>query len=981
MGLGAQLRRLTNFSRHATKAASSSLQGVMSAAQKPTQPSDYVETGRLYISKALIIRILVGIVALFLLIYFVIWPFILSRFLTARFYEEDKRVENWSGRVIVYSDKKKRLPLYSGRLEDGVLQGECRQYDRTGVLLYEGQLKDGEKTGSGKEYENGVLAYDGQFAAGFYSGRGKRYENGQLVYDGQYDAGLRSGSGVAYEDGQLLYRGQFLDDLYEGRGKLYKDGNLFYDGGFHAGAAEGTGIVYEDGRVAFEGQFMNGLYEGRGKLYEEGVLRYDGSFHAGVPEGTGTAYYPSGRIAYQGSYLAGKPDGSGVAYRENGRKAYEGGFADGEYSGLGTVFYEDGSQLEASFDNGEASGTVEWKKEGLLYYRGQWADDGPSGFGTIFSKAGNKLYEGPFLGGTVDGRSLLTYSTEQLRSVLCDGTLRSETVGDGYRIIAEEMGMTALCTFQTEERPSTVYQIYLSAPVKENWVAILPGMEHTQAVQWSEDETPNQRPIRYIGQIGVNVEAGTYFAENAVAEDRRTTALYSDETRQQVVLLTWVRNDVTPIPLDWGSDAGAESVGAFLDALDQMENASGADMGESAPFGDLDPEEAFENVTEADDAVSLADTMIRFWEQTERMNALEEALARIGMMLEEARNAAVQGVGTAEAAAALEQEQLELSSRVEACRTELKRLELQASALGADDLGKYALDEMLMDFDPVEQDVGELTLVVAAFAQVTGREMSASEAENAVKVGLLDLADAYGAVKLALSRYQALASCTKNEAGTYAMGLSSKDSWYRAMNEQTLGRIELCSALAGFSRLTNQFNQLTGGWVSRSFGWHRQVFEPLFLAEMIPVEEFARVAAEKAQEAASRAEDAAAAAEAASQAAARAVSMAAQEYVAEEYAEAAVQAAADAAEKAAEASEAAELAALAAAQTAAALTPMEAVGYAESAKEAAEAAAAAAAEAAEACARAEEAEKTVQEVATYAAARRAAEAAASGIPG
>ena len=70
MGLGAQLRRLTNFSRHATKAASSSLQGVMSAAQKPTQPSDYVETGRLYISKALIIRILVGIVALFLLIYF-----------------------------------------------------------------------------------------------------------------------------------------------------------------------------------------------------------------------------------------------------------------------------------------------------------------------------------------------------------------------------------------------------------------------------------------------------------------------------------------------------------------------------------------------------------------------------------------------------------------------------------------------------------------------------------------------------------------------------------------------------------------------------------------------------------------------------------------------------------------------------------------------------------------------------------------------
>ena len=79
------------------------------------------------------------------------------------------------------------------------------------------------------------------------------------------------------------------------------------------------------------------------------------------------------------------------------------------------------------------------------------------------------------------------------------------------------------------------------------------------------------------------MEAGTYYAENALEEDWRTTALYADETRQQVVLLTWVRSDVTPIPLDLGGgSAGEDSVEAFLDALDQMDATAGSDLGEGA---------------------------------------------------------------------------------------------------------------------------------------------------------------------------------------------------------------------------------------------------------------------------------------------------------------------------------------------------------------------------------------------------------------
>ena len=180
------LRRLTNFSRHATKAASASLQGMASAAQNPSKPSDYVETDKLLISKSLIIRIVLIVIALALIGYFVVWPFVLSHFLTARFFVEDKRVADWSGRVIVYSDKKKTVPLYAGRLEDGVLQGECKLYDENGVLIYEGQLVNGERNGSGKAYENGVLVYDGRYTDEEYDGMGTLYEDGQLRYRGQY---------------------------------------------------------------------------------------------------------------------------------------------------------------------------------------------------------------------------------------------------------------------------------------------------------------------------------------------------------------------------------------------------------------------------------------------------------------------------------------------------------------------------------------------------------------------------------------------------------------------------------------------------------------------------------------------------------------------------------------------------------------------------------------------------------------------------
>ena len=792
MGLTTTFRRLTNFSRHATKVASSSLQGVVSATQKPTSQADYVETGHLYISKSLIIRLLLGVAAIALIGYFLVWPFILSRFLTARFYREDKRVPNWSGRVIVYSDKNKTLPLYSGRLEDGVLQGESKLYDEEGVLLYEGQMLDGLRSGSGKEYQDGILTYEGQFEAGRYSGRGKLYVDGKLVYDGQYVDGLRSGSGTAYQDGARLYEGQFGDDLYEGRGKLFQDGTLCYDG----------------------------------------------SFHAGVAEGTGTAYYPTGMIAYQGDFLAGKANGSGTAYSETGRKEYIGGFAEGQYSGSGTYYFADGSQIEASFENGSPVGAADWKKNGILYYQGEWADGAPSGFGTLYSKAGKKLYEGPFLGGTIDGRSLVDYSTEELRAALCECTLKNENDGTAFRIIAEELGLTALCSFQTENEQSEIYQIYLAAPDKGDWVTLLPGTGNTHSVQWPEGAKPEQLTINYIGQLGVNVAAGSYFAENYAADARRITALYASETRDRVVLLTWERQNAIPVASTPGGESKKDDkIDHLLKAMDTMINSSGIAAGTVAFFGGADPDDALSCTADAAQAVELSDALIDYWEESQRLQALEEILERSETMLSDAQNEVAKGVGSAEQVEALQDEQLELKSQIETTKTAIKRAELTADKWGVSWLNGYALEKLLVSFNPAEKDVSDLVVFATAYAKATGSESPESEIKNEVKEALLSLSDAHTAEKLALERYQALEKNTADALNAYSMGLGSRAAWLAALNAQSQARIRLCYAMADFSKLANHFNLLTGGWVSRTFNWHQDVLEPLLYAAIQETEE------------------------------------------------------------------------------------------------------------------------------------------------
>lgn len=312
VGVWTRFKRLTNFSRYATKVASDSLQSAASIAKKPTARGDYIETGRLFISKKLLLTLAVGLVALVMLIYFVIWPFVLGNFLTAHFYMEDARVDNWTGRAVVYVDEAKTIPLYEGRLEDGLLQGKGKQYDQSGLVVYEGEFVDGLWQGKGIAYENGVMIYEGDFAAGVYEGQGKEYTGGTLAYEGAFSGGVRAGEGTAYyASGKTQYKGTFANGLYEGTGTAYSEqGDKVYEGGFLAGKYSGQGSLYPENGQRVDANFVDGQPDGAIAWYKSNKLYYDGQAQGLMPSGTGILYTQDGKTAYVGQMANGTVDGN-----------------------------------------------------------------------------------------------------------------------------------------------------------------------------------------------------------------------------------------------------------------------------------------------------------------------------------------------------------------------------------------------------------------------------------------------------------------------------------------------------------------------------------------------------------------------------------------------------------------------------------------------------------------------------------------------
>ena len=311
-GAQANVRRMTNFSRNATKVATASFQVAATAVKKPSKRADYIETKQLFVSKAFLFFLLIGSVVLVLLAYFVVWPFLLSHFFTAHFWQEDEKLGAWSGRVIVYYDEEKKIPMYRGELQDGVLQGLGEEYDEQGLLIYSGDFVDGARNGMGSAYDAGVLVYTGQFVNGVYEGMGSSYEDGYLLYRGTFAAGIPEGEGTAYyPDGERAYTGTFVQGYYEGEGTAYReDGTVLYRGSFAAGQYEGSGTLYLENGDQIRGTFAGGEADGAVQWYQDGTLWYEGGLTDETADGYGVLYAENGSVLYAGEFDRGTLDGA-----------------------------------------------------------------------------------------------------------------------------------------------------------------------------------------------------------------------------------------------------------------------------------------------------------------------------------------------------------------------------------------------------------------------------------------------------------------------------------------------------------------------------------------------------------------------------------------------------------------------------------------------------------------------------------------------
>ena len=96
--------------------------------------------------------------------------------------------------------------------------GKIREYnDATNTLEFEGEYKNGQRDGKGKEFQNGEIIFEGEYKNGQRDGKGKEFEYGLLKFEGEFYGGLRHGKGKQYFGHSLFYEveykfGELIED-------------------------------------------------------------------------------------------------------------------------------------------------------------------------------------------------------------------------------------------------------------------------------------------------------------------------------------------------------------------------------------------------------------------------------------------------------------------------------------------------------------------------------------------------------------------------------------------------------------------------------------------------------------------------------------------------------------------------------------------------------------------------------------------------
>lgn len=781
VGAGAYLRRITNFSRQATKVASVSFQGAAAAVKKPTKREDYIETKRLFISKSFLILLLIGLVAAGLLVYFVAWPFLLSHFFTARFWQEDSDLENWSGRVIVYYDEARETPMYSGTLENGVLQGHGKEYDEAGLLLYEGDFLDGLRSGNGSLYENGILVYEGAFSAGAATGMGTAYADGVKCYDGAFLEGLYEGEGTEYyPNGIPKYKGSFSAGTYEGQGTVYyADGTRAYVGAFAGGLYEGEGTAYtEDGQVRYKGSFASGLYEGSGVLYLEDGDQIRAEFSAGSTTGS-LQWYQNGSLWYEGAADGLTPDGFGTIYGEDGAIIYSGELDQGTLDGAWLLTLTAGD-LRVVF--GEAKLTEQDTGGGFL----------------VANKA---------LGVT----ALCSYrqgeeepQVYQVWFIPEAGASSEELLPWADAADAERWALVG----EDSQTQSQIFQGPVYGPdgtAEGDWWQRQYSYENHRCTLLSE--TQESAPLQIIWSRASSLPDG----EGAVSA---------------------------------GPPQAQERLDALLDALDGAAGTLSGPTESGSGLGAVDRMLALALTPEdAEDLVDALVDYYIYGEMATALELsqplLEQLLAEAQTRLARG-NGTQEAVDSAQAELSDLGRQL---TQYKTAREQAALTIQSLSKLSPDDyeLRQVLLTFDPVELDISSLYARTKSYRTAAGLEEVGGE----ELERELRSAVLDLGMAYEEVQAARDAAEQAADAVEEQAQAYARGTAERAALYAAQCAQNRAVAAIYQAVGAFTQQANHLNTLSGGWIAEEYHWMADTFATLFQSQIVQGEAAAQGAEEE----------------------------------------------------------------------------------------------------------------------------------------
>ena len=243
--------------------------------------------------------------------------------------------------IINDGDKRKILENVKGK-DDQDAYGNKYDYSTKGEIAIDFRPGDSYKTYVGKINDLGQMV------------TGKlTFKNGD-IYEGDFRNGKRTGKGIFYWKDGNVYKGDFVNGKRSGKGILRFVDGYVYEGEFLDGKRSGKGVFRFVNGDTYEGDFVNDEMTGKGILHFSDGDVYVGDFIDGDRTGKGILRFANGDV-YEGDFIDDERTGKGILRFANG-DVYEGDFVDDERIGKGILRFANGDVYEGDFVDDEMTG-------------------------------------------------------------------------------------------------------------------------------------------------------------------------------------------------------------------------------------------------------------------------------------------------------------------------------------------------------------------------------------------------------------------------------------------------------------------------------------------------------------------------------------------------------------------------------------------------------------------------------------------------